>query len=147
LKSYPLWWDLQASAIYQGLAGVPIGSAFYSTTSGQLPLDYVFTNAQIAPSLGRNLAACGTRVPCNATATVQIVEPNKYFDDRLNQIDFWLTKNVRWGRGRVLAAFDVYNAFNGSTPTAIITRYGPSFLKPVSVMGGRVVKFGGQLDF
>jgi hypothetical protein len=39
------------------------------------------------------------------------------------------------------------NAFNGSTPTAIITRYGPSFLKPVSVMGGRVVKFGGQLDF
>ena len=146
--SYPLpWWDLQVSGIYQGLPGIPIGSAFYSTTGGQLPLDAVFTNAQIAPSLGRDLAACGTRVPCTATATAQIVEPNRNFEERLNQFDFRVGKGVRWGRSRLLGTLDLYNAFNASTPTAIVTRYGPNFLRPVSVMGGRVLKFGGQFDY
>src|SRR5262245_59131153 len=49
--SYPLPGDFMVSGILQNLPGTPIGA------------NYTATNAQIAPSLGRNLAACGTRVP------------------------------------------------------------------------------------
>ena len=44
---YPIAWDLQLSGTYQDSSPIP-------TTAG-----FVATNAQIAPSLGRNLGACG----------------------------------------------------------------------------------------
>ena len=42
---YPLRWGLQASAVYQNLSGVIEGA------------NVVYTNAQVATSLGRSLAA------------------------------------------------------------------------------------------
>ena len=53
---YPLpWWGVQTATTIQSLPGIPIAAT------------YIATNAQVAPSLGRNLAACGIRVPCTAT--------------------------------------------------------------------------------
>ena len=53
------WWGLQVSATYQNLPGVPQAAT------------YLATNAEIAPSLGRNLSACPAATgPCNATALV-----------------------------------------------------------------------------
>jgi hypothetical protein len=43
--------------------------------------------------------------------------------------------------------FDVYNLFNARTILGVNTRYGPSWLQPTSVLGGRLVKFGAQVDF
>src|SRR5207302_9254920 len=96
----------------QNLKGIPVAAS------------YIPTNAQIAPSLGRNLAACGTRVPCTATASnpvfvgaaivsgVQLIEPNKTFEDRLTQVDLRFSKIVRIGRTRLQGMFDIYNLFN-----------------------------------
>src|SRR5712691_629335 len=52
---YALPWDFQASSIYQNIPGVPIRAS------------YVATDAEIRPSLGRNLAACPsqTAATCN----------------------------------------------------------------------------------
>ena len=147
--SYPLpWWGIQASATYQNLPGAPIS------------ITYVPTNAEIAPSLGRSLAACGTTSPCNAafttagstgiaTATsIFLVEPNTVFEDRLSQLDVRLTKIVRVRRVRLQGMLDVYNVFNASTVLTTNGRYGGStFLLPSVVMGGRTFKFGAQLDF
>jgi hypothetical protein len=81
---YPLPWDLQASAVFQNLPGIPIAAS------------YVATNAQIAPTLGRNLGSCSTRVPCTGTLTLNnLFEPNTRFEDRLTQVDVRLTKIVR----------------------------------------------------
>ena len=46
---YPLPWDFRLSAVFQSLPGIPITAA------------YVATNAQIVPTLGRNLSQCGSR--------------------------------------------------------------------------------------
>jgi len=43
--------------------------------------------------------------------------------------------------------FDLYNAFNANTVTAITTAYGPTWLRPGAILGARLVKFGAQLDF
>ena len=61
LVVYPLPWDIQTSAIYQTGPGIPI-------TATQ-----VIPNAAIAPSLGRNLAACGNRVPCTANSVIALI--------------------------------------------------------------------------
>lgn len=106
------------------------------------------TNAQIAPSLGRNLGQCGTAATCNGTVTIaNVFAPNTEFDDRLTQVDVRLSKRIPIGRARVMAMFDVYNLFNASTITAVNTRYGPAWLQPIAILPARLFKVGAQLDF
>jgi len=76
---YPLpWWGLQTSVIWQNLPA----AADEATLA--------VPNAQIAPSLGRNLAACpATTGACNATATIRLYPTLSVFEPhRLNQFDF-----------------------------------------------------------
>jgi hypothetical protein len=132
----PLPWGFQASTVFQNLPGLPINTS------------YVATNAQIAPSLGRNLAACGAGATCNATATTPaLYAPNTKFENRLTQLDFRLTKIVTMGRMRVQGKFDVYNLFNANTVLADKTTYGSAWLIPTTILDGRLFKVGAQLDF
>ena len=145
--SYPLWWGIQAAANLQNLKGIPIAAS------------YIPTNAEIAPSLGRNLAACGTRVPCTATASnpifvgaaivsgVNLIEPNMDFEDRLTQVDLRFSKTVSIAGTRIQGMFDIYNVFNQNDALVINTRFGPSWLRPSNVLGARLFKLGAQVDF
>ena len=135
--AYPLpWWGIQAAATYQNLPGLPILAS------------YVATNALVAPSLGRNLGACGTSATCTATVTIaNLIDPNTRFEDRLNQVDLRVSKKLQLGRARLTGMFDIYNFFNASPITALNTRFGPAWLTPVSILAGRLFKFGAQLDF
>lgn len=93
---YPLPWALQASATLQSVPGPAILAS------------HVASNAEILPSLGRNLGQCGRSATCNGTATIpNLLAPNTAFEDRYNQLDVRLTKFVRMGRVRVRANFDV----------------------------------------
>jgi hypothetical protein len=148
---YPLPWNMHASAVFQNLAGIPVTGI--PPVSGQLfgePIhggSYVASNAEIAPSLGRNLGACGNRVPCTATATIDLVPANDDFEDRLTQLDVRLTKLFRVGDLRIQGNFDLYNIFNANTVLQEITRVGPSYLQPTRILGGRLFKFGAELEF
>lgn len=126
---YPLMWGLQTSGTYQNLAGAPINATF------------VATNAQIAPSLGRNLAA-----GVNGTVSVPVIPPNTVFEDRLQQLDLRLSKTLTLGRTRVQGSFDVYNVFNGNAILGSNPAIGSNFLVPTSVLGPRIFKFQIQLD-
>src|SRR5439155_1851969 len=86
--NYPLPWDLRVSTIYQNIPGVAINAT------------YVATNAEIAPSLGRNLGSCRGVTPCNGTATVNLVAPFTMYEDRLTQWDLRFSRIFRIGRGR-----------------------------------------------
>ena len=132
---YPLPWDLQVSATYQNLQGIPILA------------DLVYTNAQIAPSLGRNLGACRGAATCNATATVSLIEPGTEFEGRYNQLDLRLTKTIRLGQMRLQGMADAYNVLNASTIVGRVNAYGPRWGRPTNVQLGRIVKFGAQLDW
>lgn len=142
--AYPLPGDFAVSATFQNLSGAPIEA------------NYNATNAEIAPSLGRNLAACGTRVPCTATTTVPLIAPMTQFLPRRTQLDVRLTKTLRLRKVRVQANVDVYNALNSSAIVAINSTYGPAWQRPVSdnlvggvdpIVPGRLVQFGGQVIF
>jgi hypothetical protein len=131
--SYPLPAHFQVSGTLQSLPGVPITAS------------YVATNAQIAPSLGRNLSS-----GVNGTALIELIKPGTMYEDRINQVDVRLTKIIPLGgeRGRRLEAhFDLYNALNASPVLGVNTRYGPTWLRPIQILDGRLFKVAAQLSF
>jgi hypothetical protein len=135
---YPLpWWGLQTSATFQNLPGVSQSANFTAT------------NAQVAPSLGRNLSACGAAAVCNATVSIPIVLPNTIlFEDRLTQLDLRATKILKAGNGmRLQLNVDAYNVLNSATILGSNAAFGPSYLTPTSVLAARMFKFGAQFDF
>jgi hypothetical protein len=130
--NYPLpWYGLRVSTTYQNLPSIPLAAT------------NAFTNAQILPSLGRNLSAGAA-----GTVTTNIVEPNSVFEDgRLQTMDFRFSKIFTFGRTRLTASADMYNTFNANNVTQVNTSFGPSWLKPLQVLDGRLFKFGGQFEF
>src|SRR5262249_13016675 len=108
LGMYPLPWDARISANFVSFSGPP-EQALRSVT-----------NAEIAPSLGRNLAAGP-----NATVLIDLIPPETLFEPRINQLDLRLSKIVKLGRTKIEGQFDIYNALNNSPVLAFNTTYGP----------------------
>jgi hypothetical protein len=145
--TYPLPQEFTLSGTVQNLPG-----ASYVA-------NYPATNVEIRSSLGRDLAACGTRTgaACPATATVPLIAPMTQFLDRRTQVDVRLTKAFRFGsRVRLQAILDLYNIFNASSILAVSSTYGSAWLRPVSdnaiggvdpILPARLVQFGAQLRF
>jgi hypothetical protein len=133
--AYPMKWDVQASATYQDLPGIPVTAT------------YVISNAEARASLGRNFGACGAAATCTATANVELIEPNTMFEGRIRQVDLRLSKSVRMGRYRLQGNFDAYNALNRSPILSINTRYGGSWLQPTEILAARTFKVGGTFSF
>jgi hypothetical protein len=128
---YPLpWWDVQLAATFQSLPGP------------QITASRTYTNAEILPSLGRNLATGAA-----GTASVPLIQPGTMYDERLYQLDFRASKMFRIASRRLQANVDVYNAGNSSAILGINTTYGSNWLRPTSILQGRLVKFGVQFDF
>jgi len=102
-----------------------------------------YTNAQIAPSLGRNLAA-----GANGTVSVSLIAPGTVFGDRLNQVDYRIAKTFKFNQNRrIQGIIDIYNLLNGSAVITQNNTYGSAWLRPTQILQARLVKFGVQIDF
>ncbi len=134
---YPLPGALQFAATYQHVPTIP-------TTAS-----YVATNAEILPSLGRNLASCGTRTTCNGTATIELIAPNSYYEQGRSdqQFDIRLSRTFRRKTLRVQPQFDIYNLFNANPVLAMTTRYGSAWRNATTVLGPRTAKLGITVNF
>jgi len=133
---YPLPWQIQFAANYQNLAPIP--------TSASL----VATNAQIAPSLKRNLGACGARPTCTSTATIELIPLTSYYTEPRNQqLDIRFTRTFHVKRTRIQPEVDAYNLFNRSPVLTMNTRYGQQWQYAQATLGPRLVKFGLQVYF
>jgi hypothetical protein len=132
LVVYPLpWRGIQTAATFQSLPGPQI-----TATS-------TVTNAVIAPSLGRNLSSGP-----NGTATLDLIPPGTSYGDRLYQVDFRASKAFTLPRARrVQINVDLYNALNASAVLALNTTYGSAWLRPTTVLQGRLLKFSAQVNF
>ena len=113
---------------------------------------YNATDAEIRPSLGRHLAACPsqTAATCNQTVTVDLIPPFSLYGDRIQQVDLRFTRSIRMGSRRLQGNFDLYNVLNGSTvlnEQAAYSRTNNQWRNAIQVMGGRLIKFSGQLTF
>lgn len=127
--SYPLpFWEMQLSGTIQSSPGPEI------TASRAVP------SSEVQQSLGRPLSSGSTR-------TVALVEPGTLYGDRLNQLDLRVAKAVRANRTTIRAMLDLYNLFNANPVLAQNNTYGPRWQQPLTILPGRLVKFGVQVDF
>lgn len=130
--------DVQFSGTYQTKPG-PLVEAIYTAT-----------NAEIAPSLGRNLAGAATSVD------VHLLPPGPYtttnggsgtvHGERLHQVDFRISKLLHFGGTRARANMDIYNALNSSAVISQNDAFG-DWQRPTEILIARFVKFSVQLDF
>ena len=129
--TYPLPWNLRASAVFQNIPGVPTTATF------------VATSAAIAPSLGRPLAA-----GVNGTATVEMLPPNTVFQEgRISLLGLSLSRTFRAGTTRIQPNLDIHNALNSNAITLMNLRYGPAWKNVTGLLPPRVIKFGLRVDF
>ena len=139
--------QLKANGSYPLPANFAVSGTLQNVTGPMITANYTVSNALVAPSLGRDLAACGGRTPCTATVGVPLVAPQTMFEPRRTQLDLRLTKSVVLPRGRLQINFDVYNTLNASDVVTLNTNYGPSWLQPTSFLTGRLYEIGGQWSF
>jgi hypothetical protein len=78
---------------------------------------------------------------------VNLVEPGSLYGDRMNRIDVRVGRDFRSHRTRIAPFVDVLNVLNSSPVLAVNTTYGSDWQHPTSILGGRMVKLGAQLDF
>ena len=128
---YPLPWDFRASGTYQNIAGIPTTASF------------VVNSAAVAPTLGRPLSGGG-----NATATIELVEPNTFFTEGRNHtVNVRLTRRFGWKGATIEPQFDVYNLLNANDVLVMTTRYGTAWQNVSNVLAPRLLKFGVQVNF
>jgi len=126
-------------------------SGTYQTKPGPLVLAiYTATNAEVAPSLGRNLAGAAPNVD------VHLLSPGPYtttnsgsgqvHGDRLHQVDVRVSKLLHFGGTRARANVDIYNALNSSAVLVQNDAFG-DWQRPTEILIARFVKFSVQFDF
>jgi hypothetical protein len=118
------------------------------------------------PALGLHVGAVyqnkpGPPIVANGTAfvtsggfgfvTVNLVEPGTLYGERISQLDLRAVKEIRLGRGRILAGIDLYNAFNSADPLTYSPTYSsfalPTVTFPTSIMSPRVLRVTADLRF
>jgi carboxypeptidase family protein len=135
---YPLPWHIQTSAIYQNSSGIPVTAS------------YVATNAEILPSLGRNLGSCRGAATCTANLTVELIPPNSVFEPRLQQLDLRFSRLFQFGTRKLRGDVDIYNLLNASNVLNMNTAYSPPggvWQDVTQILGGRLVRLGFQVEF
>jgi hypothetical protein len=134
--TYHLPKQMRLSATLQNNPGPP--------TNAAAPV----SNAAIAQSLGRNLAACGTAATCNQTVSVPFYSPGtQYFEKRLTQMDVRFTKSFKVQRVSIDGNLDLYNAFNANSVLSVNGTYGPAWTSVLQALPGRIFEFGIQVRF
>ena len=136
--------------------GVVVSGMLQNTPGAAIEANYTATNAEILPSLGRNLGQCRGAAVCTASVSgIPLIPPMTQFEDRRTQLDLRVGKIVKMGNSRELQVhIDVYNVLNASTILNVNGTYGARWLLPISpvaaaepILMPRLVEFGGQLRF
>jgi hypothetical protein len=120
---------------------VLLSGTFQSFMGRELSANQNVSNAQIVPSLGRNLSG-GKR-----NVRVNLIEPGTMHSDRINQLDLRFAKVLSFGRTRTNLGVDIYNTLNVNTPIRQITTFGSRWLQPTQVMPARFLRLSAQIDF
>jgi hypothetical protein len=140
---YQLPYGFTVSGTYQAVPQPASGGTLNSITA-----DYVATNAEIRPTLGRDLSA-----GANGTVTVDLLKPFTLTGGHSKQLDMRVGKQLySAGKTRVRLSMDVYNVFNSNDWQTITTRLSSNaaanrWQRPTLILQARYLQIGTQIDF
>jgi hypothetical protein len=122
---------------------VNVSGTFSSRPGVSLAANVTYTQADLATrsTLGRTLVGANT-------LTINVLEPNTVFGDRIDQLDLRIGKILRFGRTRTNLNLDIVNALNSNDNLTYSATFNPStWPAPASVITARLFRVSAQLDF
>jgi hypothetical protein len=135
--SIPLPWGITLSGVFQSNNGTA-SSRTLAATRGSTR--YPATCPAPCPA---GQVILPTAIFGQSSMTINLVSPDTVYTERINQLDLRAAKTVRYGRLSLTPSLEVFNVNNSD---AIITyastnvlNAGSSFLRPNSIMQGRMV--------
>jgi hypothetical protein len=131
--TYPLPFKFRLSGLFQSVPGVQS-----SRDGGNVGRDVGITY-----SIGRAIAPALNQT----TVSVRLNEPDSLYLDRVNQLDFALSRDFQFGKVRVRPQLDIFNALNNNAVTQVNNSFGQSLMLPVSVLNPRLARFNVRVTF
>ena len=136
---------VKASAAYSFPYDVQLSGSFSAIPGPGIRADYTVTSA-IA---GRAIIGSTSGA---ASTIVNLVEPNSLFLDTQNRLDLRVGKTFRFDNRRVQGFADIFNVLNAGTVLSVNQTYGAvaatnAWFTPTTIMQGRYVRFGLQMNF
>jgi hypothetical protein len=123
------------AAAYPLPYGVQFSGTFQSVPGPRIAANYTFSSAVAG-------------VPLTAgSLTANLVQPGAVYGDRLNRLDLRLGKTLRARGTRFQPYVDLLNVFNASPVITQNNTYGPAWQRPLTILVGRMVQVGMQVDF
>jgi hypothetical protein len=128
--------DVQVSATFQNLPGVQLAANANVCAGAIIPGLCTVGNT----TLGRGFSGGPFRV-------VNIVNAGEVFLERLNQIDFRVSKLLRAAGTRTMVNFDFYNVTNSNSVLTENATYGTTWRQPTGILLPRLFKISAQFDW
>ncbi len=144
-RSYPTQTQFKLSGTYPLPYGFRVSGLFQSVPGVQSARDAgnVGRDVNVTYSVGAAQAP-GLR---QTTVALRLGAPGEYMLDRVNQVDFAVSRDFRVGQVRLRPQMDVFNAFNNNAVTQINSTYGANLLVPQIVLNPRLVRFNVRVSF
>ena len=136
---------VKASASYSFPYDIQVSGSFASIPGPGIRADYTVTSALA----GRSIIGSTTGA---ASTIVNLVEPNSLFLDYQNRLDLRIGKMFKFDRTKIQGFVDLFNVFNAGTVMSVNQTFGAvaatnAWLTPTTIMDGRYVRFGMQVNF
>jgi hypothetical protein len=136
---------VKASGVYSFPYDIQVSGSLTSIPGPGVRADYTVTSALAGrPIIGSTAGA--------ATTIVNLVEPYSIFLPYQNRVDLRLGKTFRFNTVKIQGFADVFNVLNAGTVLTVNQTYGAvaasnAWFAPLTIMDGRYVRFGLQMNF
>jgi len=122
---------------------VQVSAVFQSRPGAMLAANYAAPNADVAPSLQRDLSGNAANV------TVNLIAPGTLYGDRVQELDLRVGKRLKLGPMRSLLSVDVYNVINAGAVLSYNSTFVPNgtWLQPLAIQTPRFIRFAAEIEF
>jgi hypothetical protein len=139
----PFRTTVKASAAYSFPYDINFSGSFTSIPGPSVNANYT-VNAAVA---GRPIQGS----PTANSIVVNLIQPGTVFLDYQNRLDLRIGKTFKLDRSKIQGFMDVFNVLNAGTALSVNQTYAAtgtnSWLAPTTIMDGRYLRFGMQLNF
>src|SRR5262249_21839467 len=144
--TYPMPYGFRVSGLFQSVAGVQ-SSRDGGNVGRDLTILYAVAKANV-PALTQTTITTLDPAPGRVSQTgIRLNDVGSLFLDRVNQLDFAVSRDFQFGKVRVRPQMDIFNALNTNAITQVNTSFGPSLLQPQSVLNPRLLRLNVRVNF
>jgi hypothetical protein len=140
----PFRTTVKASAAYSFPYDINLSGSFTSIPGPAVNANYTVTSAIAGRSIIGSTAGATSIV-------VNLAQPGTVFLDYQNRMDLRVGKTFKFDRTKLQGFMDVFNVFNAGTALSVNQTYAASgtnsWMNPTTIMDGRYLRFGMQLNF